>query len=239
MASSSFGFFEGSAGIRQAAHARRQRRRRERWSHLHPMVSPKPSQFDDEFVTEAVGPVSYGRRPNESHRMTIFSTALASASNSACEVEFGAYSHTVRPFDTHSATTRLAGPREAAPSFPSLRGRRKGRVRGSAPIKTFEGTKRIRGFLDRRSARAFKPWASAPFNGMRSSGDGPQGRSTRSATSAASYPISGKPGGVSIRTISTAFSALCALAGNASPSPPLTFSTQRESTPCPWGGPSR
>ena len=52
-------------------------------------------------------------------------------------------------------------------------------------METLEGTKRMRGFLDLRSARAFSARLNASLSASRSRGDGPQGNRTRSAASAA------------------------------------------------------
>src|ERR1039457_7326757 len=52
-------------------------------------------------------------------------------------------------------------------------------------ISTLEGTKRMRGLFERLSARACRASDRASFRENKSNGEGPHGRSTRSATSAA------------------------------------------------------
>lgn len=98
---------------------------------------------------------------------------------------------------------------------------------------TREGTRRMRGFLERRWARARSASASESFNANRSSGEAPQGKSIRSASSAAWKVVPGMPGGVSMTMRSAVLSSNRTFARRAPGSPSFTFSTVRESKPSP------
>src|ERR1035437_10181600 len=116
--------------------------------------------------------------------MTILCTALARVWNSMREAELGAYSQTVRPLITASANT-IRWPIGGSTFFPIASNDEERPRPRFVFISTLEGTKRIRGLLERRSARALRARDSASLTENRSSGEGPHGRRTRSATSAA------------------------------------------------------
>src|ERR1017187_8955272 len=104
-----------------------------------------------------------------SYFFRILSTALASSRNSSCAAEFGAYSATVSPLNAASATT-IRCPMGGSTFFPiffSEDSRPRPRL---VDISTLEGTNRIRGFLERRSARALSVIDRASFSANRSSG---------------------------------------------------------------------
>src|ERR1035438_7659693 len=123
-------------------------------------------------------------RARVEHQVTILYTALASSLNSMRETELGAYSQTVRPLITASATT-IRWPIGGSTFFPissSDVARPRPRL---VFISTLDGTNRMRGLLERLSARALSARDRASFTENRSKGEGPHGRSTMSATSAA------------------------------------------------------
>src|ERR1035441_6548587 len=116
--------------------------------------------------------------------MTIFCTALARFLNSMRETELGAYSQTVRPPTTASATT-IRWPMGGSTFFP-ISSNDEERLRPRLVFRsTLEGTKRMRGLLERLSARALRARETASFTENKSRGEGPHGRRKRSATRAA------------------------------------------------------
>src|ERR1035441_7604174 len=106
--------------------------------------------------------------------MTILCTALARFWNSIRATELGAYSHTVRPLITASATT-IRWPIAGSTFFPiSSNDEVRPRPR-FVFISTFDGTNRMRGRLERLSARALRASDRASFRENRSKGEGPHG----------------------------------------------------------------
>src|ERR1019366_3529152 len=121
---------------------------------------------------------------SQPYRKTIFCTALARSLTSMRATEWGAYSQTVRPVTTASATA-IRWPM-AGSTFLPISSKEEERLRPRLVLSsTLEGTKRMRGLLERLSARALRARERASLRENRSRGEGPQGRSKRSATRAA------------------------------------------------------